>query len=78
MVRELPFCTSMMNRFKKTCTLQWLAEAVSQFYQAHLGRLIRENDKLWGDFCRKEFDADGNEVGLELNTFGYDKMSQFP
>ena len=52
--------------------LQWLSEAVSQFYQVHLGRLITENDKLWGDFCRKEFDADGNEMGLELNTFGYD------
>ena len=44
-----------------------MVEAVFQFYQIHLDRLIRENDRLWGDFCRKKFDEHGNEVGLELN-----------
>ena len=52
--------------------MEWLAEAVYQFYQVHLDRLIRESDKLWGDFCRRKFDADGSDSGLELNTFGYD------
>ena len=27
---------------------------------------------MWGDFCQKKKDDDGNEVGLELNTHGYD------
>ena len=28
---------------------------------------------MWGDFCKKELDKDGNETGrLELNTYGYD------
>jgi hypothetical protein len=48
--------------------MEWLAEAVFQFYQVHLDRLIRENDKLWGDFCKKKYDVDGNEIGLEFNT----------
>ena len=56
--------------------MEWLAEAVFKFYRKHLDKLIRENDKLWGDFCQKKFDDDGNEVGLELNTYGYD-MSRF-
>ena len=53
--------------------LEWLVEAVYQFYQKHLDKLIRENDRMWGDFCKKELDKDGNETGrLELNTYGYD------
>ena len=52
--------------------LEWLSEAVYQFCRKHLDKLIRENDRMWGDFCKKKFDDDGNEVGLELNTFGYD------
>ena len=27
---------------------------------------------MWGDFCKKKYDDDGNEIGLELNTWGYD------
>jgi hypothetical protein len=27
---------------------------------------------MWGDFCEKKYDNAGNEIGLELNTFGYD------
>ena len=52
--------------------LECFAEAVYQFYQKHLDRLIRENDRMWGDFCKKQYDDDGNEIGLELNTWGYD------
>ena len=52
--------------------LEWFAEAVYQFYQKHLDRLIRENNMMWGDFCKKKYDDDGNEIGLELNTWGYD------
>ena len=53
--------------------LEWFAEAVYQFYQKHLDRLIRENDRMWGDFRKKKHDDDGNELGLELNTWGYDR-----
>jgi hypothetical protein len=52
--------------------LEWLAEAVYQFYQVHLDKLIRENDRMWGDFCKKKYDEDWNELGLELSTWGYD------
>ena len=52
--------------------LEWFAEAVYQFYQKHLDRLIRENDRMWGDFSKKKYDDDGNETGLELNKWGYD------
>ena len=52
--------------------LEWFAEAVYQFYQKHLDRLIREDNMMWGDFCKKKYDDDGNEIGLELNTWGYD------
>ena len=27
---------------------------------------------MWGDFCKKKYDDDGNDIGLELNTCGYD------
>ena len=52
--------------------LEWLAEAVYQFYRKHLDKLIRENDRMWGDFCKKSYGDDGNETGLDLNTYGYD------
>ena len=54
--------------------LKWFAEAVCRFYQKHLDKMIRENDRMWGDFCKKKYDDDddGNEIGLELNTWGYD------
>ena len=52
--------------------VEWFAEAVFFFYQIHLDRLIQDNDRLWVDFCRKKFDADGNEVGLQPNMLGYD------
>jgi len=52
---------------------EWLVEASFKFYQKHLDKLIRENDRMWGDFCKREVDKDGNDTGrLELNTRGYD------
>jgi hypothetical protein len=50
--------------------MEWMVEAVDVFYTKHLDKLIRENDRMWGDFCQKKYDDDGNVVGLELNTFG--------
>ena len=32
--------------------MDWLSEAVFQFYQVHLDRMIRKNELLWGDFCK--------------------------
>ena len=52
--------------------MEWLTEAVFTFYRKHLDKLTRENDRMWGDFCQKNYDDDGSEVGLELNTYGYD------
>jgi hypothetical protein len=53
--------------------MEWLVEAFFTFYRKHLCRLIRENDRMWGDFCQKVVGAHGNELDqLELNTFGYD------
>ena len=53
--------------------LEYLTEAVFVFYTKHLDKFIRENDKLWGDFCKKRVDRDGNVLNeLELNTHGYD------
>ena len=31
--------------------MDWISEAVYQFYQVHLDRMIRKNDKLWSDSC---------------------------
>ena len=50
--------------------LEWLAEAVYQFYQKYLDNLIRENDRMWGDFCKERYDDDGHELGR--NSAGYD------
>ena len=56
--------------------MDWLSEAVFQFYQVHLDRMIRKNELLWGDFCRPKYHW--NEVTekydkyLDLNTHGYD------
>ena len=52
--------------------LEWFAEAVYQFYKEHLDKLIGENDRMWGEFCKKRYDDDRNETGLEL------QMSRFP
>jgi hypothetical protein len=53
--------------------LEYLTEAVFAFYTKNLDKFIRENDKLWGDFCKKRVDRDGNPLNeLELNTHGYD------
>ena len=53
--------------------LEYLTEAVFVFYTKHLDKFIRENDKLWGDFCKRRVDGDGNVLNeLELNTHGYD------
>ena len=47
--------------------MEYLTEGVFVFYTKHLDRLIRENDKLWGDFCRRRVDRDGNTLDeLEL------------
>eukprot|EP00435_Cladocopium_sp_Y103_P033681 s1720_g8.t1 len=53
--------------------LEWLIEAVYGFYQRHLENLIRSNDKLWGDFWKRNEDQHrntedehGRSLGLEL------------
>ena len=66
-----------MLLYERDLTIQedteWMAEAVYVFYSRHLDKLIRENDRMWGDFCKKVKDEHGNELDqLELNTFGYD------
>jgi hypothetical protein len=50
--------------------MEWMVEAVDVFYTKHLDKLIRENGRMSGDFCKKKYDHAGNEIGLELNTFG--------
>ena len=51
--------------------MEYLTEAVYVFYTKHLHKLIRENDKLWGDFCKRRVDRHGNILDeLELNTHG--------
>ena len=35
--------------------MEFLAEAVYQFYQNHLDKMIRKNELLWGDLCRMGF-----------------------
>ena len=56
--------------------MDWLSEAGCQFYQIHLDRMIRKNDMLWGDFCRKRYawndDLNKWEEFLDLSTVGYD------
>ena len=55
--------------------MEWLSEAVYQLYQVHLDRMIRKNDKLWGDYFRKQYiwnDATQRYDFLELRTTGYD------
>ena len=53
--------------------LEYLTEAVFVFYTKHLDKFIRENDKLWGDFCKRRGDRHGNVLEeLELDTRSYD------
>ena len=53
--------------------LEYLTEAVFVFYTKHLDKFIRENDKLWGDFCKRRVDRHGNVLDeLELDTRSYD------
>ena len=53
--------------------MEYLSEAVFAFDTKHLDQFIRENNKLWGDFCRRKKDRDGNILdALELNTNLYD------
>ena len=57
--------------------MEYLSEAVFVFYTKHLDQFIRENNKLWGDFCKRKKDRDGNILdALELNTHGYDMTIQ--
>ena len=57
--------------------MEYLSEAVFVFYTKHLDQFIRENNKLWGDFCKRKVDRDGNILdALELNTHGYDMTIQ--
>ena len=44
--------------------LEWFAEAVYQFYQKHLDRLIKENDRMWGGFHKKSMTM---EMSLDWN-----------
>ena len=53
--------------------MEWLVEAAFAFYRKHLDKLTRENDRFWGDFCKKVVDDQGRELDqLELNTSDYD------
>ena len=53
--------------------MEYLSEAVYVFYTKHLDQFIRENNKLWGDFCKRKVDRDGNIMdALQLSTHGYD------
>ena len=53
--------------------LEYLTEAAFVFYTKHLDKFIRENDKLWGDFCKRRVDRHGNVLDeLELDTRSYD------
>ena len=53
--------------------MEYLSEAVFDFYAKHLDQFIRENNKLWGDFCKRKVDRDGKILdALELSTHGYD------
>ena len=52
--------------------MEYLSEAVFVFYTKHLDNFIRENNKLWGDFCRRKRDDDGHIMdALELDTSMY-------
>ena len=59
--------------------MDWLSGAVYQFYQAHLDMMIRKNDKLWGDFCRRRYmwkeDTEKYDGFLDLSTTGCDMMN---
>eukprot|EP00435_Cladocopium_sp_Y103_P034633 s133_g9.t1 len=50
--------------------LEWLQEAVFDFYQRHLDNLIRSNERLWGDFCKRNEDEHGNTEDEEGNSLG--------
>ena len=53
--------------------MDWLSEAVYQFYQVHLDRMIRKHDKFGGDFCRKRIwndDTQKYDEFLEPSTKG--------
>ena len=56
--------------------MEWLSEAVYQFYQVHLDRMIRKNELLWGDFCKPKYHwnevKEEYEKYLDLNTTGFD------
>ena len=54
--------------------LEYLTEAAFVFYTKHLDKFIRENDKLWRDFCRRRVDSTGFPLDeLELSTRRYDR-----
>lgn len=40
--------------------LEYLSEAVFVFYTKHLDKFIRENDRLWGDACKRRVERHGN------------------
>jgi hypothetical protein len=53
--------------------MEYFIEAIFVFYTKHLDQLIRENDKLWGDFCKRRVDREGNFLDEpELKQHGYD------
>ena len=55
--------------------MDWITEAVYQFYQKHLDKMIRSNEMLWGDFCRLRYnwniDTETYDHYLDLDTSGY-------
>eukprot|EP00435_Cladocopium_sp_Y103_P025855 s3266_g6.t1 len=54
--------------------LEWLIEAAYDFYQRHLDNLIRSNERLWGDFCKRNEDEHGNTEDAEGNTLGLEMV----
>ena len=54
--------------------MEWLSEAVCNLYRNVLDQFIRQNDRLWGDFCKKLIDENTGLTTeyLDLNTTGYD------
>ena len=56
--------------------MDWISEAVYQFYQVHLDGMIRKNDKLWGDFFRKRYvwndELNKWDEYLDLSKKGFD------
>ena len=56
--------------------MDWITEAVYQFYQKHLDKMIRSNEMLWGYFCKPRYNwnvaTEQYDQYLDLDMSGYD------